>query len=77
MENKKELSQEETKELLGVLKARFEKNRTRHQGLDWEKVQAKLEAKSDKLWSLHEMERTGGEPDVVHQDTKTGEYIFF
>lgn len=77
MEYKKELSPEETKELLGVLKARFEKNRTRHQELDWEKVQAKLEAKADKLWSLHEMERTGGEPDVVHQDTKTGEYIFF
>ena len=76
-EYKKELSPEETKELLGVLKARFEKNRTRHKELDWERVQAKLEAKSDKLWSLHEMERTGGEPDVVHQDTKTGEYIFF
>ncbi len=77
MENKKELSPEETKELLGVLKARFEKNRTRHKELDWERVQAKLEAKSDKLWSLHEMERTGGEPDVVHRDSKTGEYVFF
>lgn len=64
-------------ELFRVLKARFEKNLNRHKGLDWEKVQAKLEANPDKLWSLHEMERTGGEPDVVSQDLKTGEFIFY
>jgi len=64
-------------ELLGALKARFEKNLNRHKGLDWAKVQARLEAHPEKLWSLNEMERTGGEPDVVGQDTKTGEFIFF
>src|SRR5436309_7177698 len=64
-------------ELLKALKARFEKNMNRHKGLDWAKVQAKLEAHSDKLWSLNEMERTGGEPDVVGHDKKTGEYIFY
>jgi hypothetical protein len=64
-------------ELLRVLKARFEKNLNRHKGLEWAKVQAKLEANSEKLWSLSEMERTGGEPDVVGQDKKTGEYIFY
>src|SRR4030095_7074625 len=64
-------------ELLSALKARFEKNLGRHQGLVWAKVQARLEAKADKLWSLHAMERTGGEPDVVGQDKKSGEYIFF
>src|ERR1044072_4367735 len=64
-------------ELLSILKARFEKNLTRHKGLEWAKVQAKLEAHAEKLWSLNEMERTGGEPDVVGQDKKTGEYIFF
>jgi hypothetical protein len=63
-------------ELLRVLKARFEKNMNRHKGLEWAKVQAKLEANTEKLWSLHEMERTGGEPDVVGHDKKTGEYIF-
>jgi uncharacterized protein DUF4256 len=75
--DKKELSPEERKELLWGLKARFEKNMNRHQGLEWAKVQAKLEASVEKLWSLHEMERTGGEPDVVGHDQKTGEYIFY
>jgi hypothetical protein len=74
---KKELSVEQREELLRVLKARFEKNVNRHKGLDWSKVQAKLEANSEKLWSLNEMERTGGEPDVVGYDKKTGEYIFY
>jgi hypothetical protein len=64
-------------ELLRTLKARFEKNMNRHKGLEWAKVQAKLEAKADKLWSLNEMERTGGEPDVVGYDKKTGEYMFY
>jgi len=64
-------------ELLGTLKARFEKNMNRHKGLDWAKVQARLEASADKLRSLDEMERTGGEPDVVGQDEKTGDYIFY
>jgi hypothetical protein len=75
--NKKELSPEQRKELLRGLKARFDKNMNRHKGLEWVKVQAKLEANTEKLWSLHEMERTGGEPDVVRHDRKTGEYIFF
>src|SRR3989304_2004063 len=74
--NKKELSPEQREELLRTLKARFEKNMNRHKGLEWAKVQAKLEANTEKLWSLNEMERTGGEPDVVGQDRKTGEYIF-
>jgi len=72
---KKELSPKQRDELLKALKARFEKNLNRHKGLDWAKVQARLEAKRDKLWSLAEMERTGGEPDVV--GAKSGEYIFF
>jgi hypothetical protein len=63
-------------ELLGILKARFEKNTRRHQGLEWAKVQAKLEANAERLWSISEMERTGGEPDVIGHDPKTGEYIF-
>ena len=67
----------EREELLGVLKARFEKIMNRHKGLDWAKVQAKLEENSEKLWSLGEMERTGGEPDVVGHDKKTGEFIFY
>lgn len=71
------LSKEQRKELLGTLKARFEKNVNRHKSLDWPKVQAKLEANAEKLWSLNEMERTGGEPDVVDHDKKTGEYIFY
>jgi len=74
--NKKALSPEQRKELLRVLKARFEKNMNRHKGLEWAKVQAKLEANTEKLWSLNEMERTGGDPDVVDHDEKTGEYIF-
>src|SRR3989344_1467620 len=74
---KKELSSEQREELLRVLKARFEKNTDRHKGLAWAKVQAKLETNAEKLWSLNEMERTGGEPDVVGHDKKTGEYIFY
>jgi hypothetical protein len=74
---KKELSPEQREELLRVLKTRFEENMNRHKGLEWAKVQAKLEANTEKLWSLNEMERTGGEPDVVGHDRKTGEYIFF
>ena len=77
METKKALSPEQREELLSTLKARFEKNMNRHQGLEWAKVQAKLEANPEKLWSLHEMERSGGEPDVVGQDQKTGEYTFY
>jgi hypothetical protein len=75
--NKKDLSPEQRAELLRALKARFEKNTDRHKGLAWDKVQAKLEANAEKLWSLNEMERTGGEPDVVGHDKKTGEYIFY
>jgi len=74
---KKELSLKEREELLKTLKARFEKNTNRHKGLEWAKVQARLEANAEKLWSLHEMEKTGGEPDVVGQNQKTGEYVFF
>ena len=74
--SKKELSPEQREELLSALEARFEKNTNRHEGLAWAKVQAKLEANAEKLWSLHEMERTGGEPDVVGHDSETGEYIF-
>lgn len=73
----KELSQEQREELLRTLKARFEKNMNRHKGLEWAKVQAKLEATTEKLWSLNEMEVTGGEPDVVSHDNMTGEYIFY
>jgi len=75
--NKKELSPEQREELLRALKARFEKNMNRHEGLAWAKVQAKLEANAEKLWSLNEMERTGGEPDVVGHDQKAGEYVFY
>ncbi len=74
---KKELSPKQRDELLAALKARFEKNMGRHPGLVWAKVQARLEARPDKLWSLAEMERTGGEPDVVGQDKKTGESVFY
>ena len=79
VETKKELSPEQREELLRALKARFEKNMNRHKGLEWAKVQAKLEPPTggEKLWSLNEMERTGGEPDVVGHDKKTGEYIFY
>ncbi len=75
--NKNELSPAQHKELLKTLKARFEKNRSRHKDIEWTKVLAKLEANTGKLWSLNEMERTGGEPDVVGHDKKTGEYIFY
>jgi hypothetical protein len=74
---KKELSAVQRKELLGALKARFEKNTNRHEGLEWAKVEAKLEANPERLWSLSKMEKTGGEPDVIGHDKKTGEYIFF
>ncbi len=77
MENKKMLPLEQITELLKTLKVRFDKNMNRHHGLEWEKVQAKLESNSEKWWSLSEMERTGGEPDVVGFDEQTGEYIFF
>jgi hypothetical protein len=77
VETKKELSPERREELLKALKVRFEKNMNRHKAVEWAKVKAKLEASAEKLWSLHEMERTGGEPDVVGHDKKTGEYIFF
>ena len=73
----KELSPRQREELLGVLKYRFEKNMNRHKGLDWTKVKARLEAKADKLCSLAEMERTGGEPDVVGLDKKSGDFVFF
>jgi hypothetical protein len=71
------MEEKQREELLRTLKARFEKNMNRHKGLEWAKVQAKLEANTEKLWSLNEMERTGGEPDVVGHDRETGEYIFF
>ena len=74
---KKQLSPEQRKELLRTLKARFEKNMNRHKGLEWAGVQAKLEANPEKLWSLDEMEKTGGEPDVVSHNKKTGEYVFY
>src|ERR1700704_1833599 len=75
--NKKDLSPEQREDLLGALKARFEKNMNRHKGLEWAKIRAKLEANTETLWSLNEMERTGGEPDAVGHDKKTGEYIFY
>jgi Protein of unknown function (DUF4256) len=75
--NKKDLSPEQRKELLKALKARFEKNMNRHKGLEWANAQARVEANTEKLWSLNEMERTGGEPDVIDQDKETGEYIFY
>ncbi|MDM5326174.1 DUF4256 domain-containing protein [Neobacillus sp. CF12] len=75
--NKKDLSPEQLEELLNALKTRFEKNIQRHEGIEWAEVQAKLEANPEKLWSLNEMERTGGEPDVVGHDKETGEYIFY
>lgn len=75
--NEMELSLEQREELIKALKVRFEKNMNRHKGLEWSKVQAKLEANIEKLWSLNEMEGTGGEPDVVGHDEKTGEYIFY
>ena len=77
VKTRKELSSEQREELLRALKARFEKNMNRHEGLEWAKVKAKLEANPQKLGSLSEMERTGGEPDVVGHDKKTGDYLFF
>ena len=76
MQRAKDMKAKQREELLKTLKARFEENMNRHKGLEWAKVQAKLEANSEKLWSLSEMERTGGEPDVIGHDKKTGEYIF-
>jgi len=75
--NKKELASEQREKLLRTLKARFEKNMNRHKGVEWAQIQAKLEGNAEKLWSINEMESTGGEPDVVGQDKKTGEYIFY
>jgi hypothetical protein len=75
--NKKKLSKEQQEELISTLKKRFTKNSERHKGIEWSKVEAKLLANPDKLWSLNEMERTGGEPDVLGQDKKTGEFLFF
>lgn len=75
--NKRELSAEQQDELLKTLKNRFEKNKSRHKGIEWTSVLAKLKMSAEKIWSLHEMERTGGEPDVIGYDKKTGEYIFF
>ena len=77
MQKAKQMKVKEHEELLRTLKDRFEKNMNRHKGLDWSKVQAKLEANPEKLWSLSEMERTGGEPDVVSLDKKSGEYSFY
>jgi hypothetical protein len=71
------LSSQQGEELINTLKVRFEKNMNRHKGIEWNKVQAKLEGNVEKLWSLNEMEKTGGEPDVVGYDKKTGEYIFY
>lgn len=77
MSNKKKLSQIQSNDLLQELKARFEKNKNRHKDLDWAKIQTKLEANAEKLWSLSEMEKTGGEPDVIGYDKKADEYIFY
>src|SRR5438105_3585870 len=77
MATKKQLSSTQRDELIKTLKARFEKNKGRHKDLDWEKVQAKLHANAQGLWSLHEMEATGGEPDVVRYDKKTNDYFFY
>ncbi|MGM9511419.1 DUF4256 domain-containing protein [Larkinella sp. GY13] len=77
MSHRNELSSQQREELLEILKARFEKNKNRHAGLEWAKVQARLEANPAKLWSLDDMESTGGEPDVVGYDQKTDEYIFY
>ena len=76
-ETRKKLSEEQAEELLQILKVRFETHPERHKGLSWPEVQARLKARTDKWWQLHEMERTGGEPDVVGMDKNTGEYIFF
>ena len=76
-DNLKELSQDQVKVLMSLLKARFEKNMSRHNGLEWAQVQARLEANPKKLWSINEMEKSGGEPDVVGFDKKTGEFLFY
>ncbi len=76
MENRKKLSLEQKEDLIQILKTRFQKNENRHPGLEWEKVLVRLEAQPEKLWSLNEMEQTGGEPDVIGQDKNTGEFIF-
>lgn len=73
----KEISSEEKNHLLKVLKSRFEKNRNRHEGISWDKVRERIEASPFKLWSLNEMEKTGGEPDIVAYESETGEYIFY
>jgi Protein of unknown function (DUF4256) len=75
--NRKKLSSKQQEELLNTLKTRFEKNKDRHKGLDWTNIQARLVANTEKLWSLNEMENSGGEPDVVGHDKKTGEYVFY
>jgi hypothetical protein len=75
--NKRKLAPEQSEELLNTLKTRFEKNMSRHKGFEWAKILAKLEANPEKLWALDDMETTGGEPDVIGQDKKTGEYIFY
>ena len=77
MDNIKKLSPDQHEKLIGILKDRFEKNRNRHEGVEWTKVQTKLDADNEKLWSLNEMERTSGEPDIVGLDNQTGEYIFY
>lgn len=77
MNNRKDLSSKQREELIPILKARFEKNRNRHKAIEWTKVQEKLEANPEKLWSLNEMENTGGEPDVIAYDKRTDEYIFY
>lgn len=77
MENKKKLSSEQANEIIRILKVRFEKNMNRHKGLEWDRLQAKLEGNPEKLWSLNEMENTGGEPDVVGYDKETDKYIFY
>jgi hypothetical protein len=75
--NKKSLSARQTEDLLKTLEQRFHKNMNRHKGIEWAKVQVKLQANPEKLWSLHEMEKTGGEPDIVGEDKKSGEYLFY
>jgi len=77
MNNKNKLTLDQQKELLKILRTRFDKNINRHKGLEWKNVQARLEDNTEKLWSLNEMERTGGEPDVVGKDKETGEYFFY
>jgi len=77
MQRAKDMTPKQREELLSVLKSRFEKNMKRHKDLEWAKVKSKLDASAEKLWSLNEMERTGGEPDVVGHDRKTGEYVFY